>query len=153
MKDIRQEVEALYDFAINNPLNEYQIVDLFQIETELAQHIRELTGVETEGFMVSIDNYSILHTLLRHGNPAKEAKHGQIAVAKEDFVRLPEILSSPDIIRLEFKEKGKSVVKETLIFTKELEHCYFVLKEIRRVTKKGKINRLILQTMYIRRKT
>ena len=45
------------------------------------------------------------------------------------------------------------MIKETLIFTKETQHCYFVLKEIRRVTKKGKTNRLILQTMYIRKKT
>jgi len=47
----------------------------------------------------------------------------------------------------------KGMIKETLIFTKETQHCYFVLKEIRRVTKKGKTNRLILQTMYIRKKT
>ena len=102
--------------------------------------------------MVSVDNYSIFHTLARHGNPAKEAQHGQIAVTKADFTRLPQILVDPDSIRLDTRTLGKGVLKETLVFTKELEHGYFVMKEIRRVTKKGKSNRLILQTMYIRRK-
>jgi hypothetical protein len=43
--------------------------------------------------------------------------------------------------------------KEVLIFEKELDGCCFVLKELRRVTKKGKQNRLMLQTFYIKKKT
>jgi len=56
---------------------------MFHIGAELAQKILEETGIDVKGFVVSIDNYSILHTLLRHGNPAKEAVHAQIAVTKE----------------------------------------------------------------------
>jgi len=124
---------------------------MFQIGSELVHHIFEATGVDTDGFMVSIDNYSILHTLQRHGNPVKEAKHGQIAVTKSDFTKLPEILSSPDSVRLDVIIRKNGVQRDTLIFTKSFEHRYFVLKEIRSVIKKGKVNRLILQTMYIRR--
>jgi hypothetical protein len=152
-EDLQIQIEALYEFALNNSHNEYQVVDMFIIEPALAQRILEETGVDVAGFVVSIDNYSILHTLLRHGNPVKEALHGQIAVTKADFMQIPDILSSPDKIMFDVKKQGKEMVKETLVFTKEVEHCYFVLKEIRRVIKKGKINRLILQTMYIRKKT
>ena len=151
MENIQQQIEALYDFTLDNPQNEYQVVDMFQVETELARQIFEATGIDTEGFMVSIDNYGIQHTLQRHGNPVKEAKHGQIAVTKSDFAKLPKILSSPDSIRLDSRTRREGVTKETLIFTKEMEQCYFVIKEIRRVVKKGKTSRLILQTMYIYR--
>lgn len=153
MEDIKSRIESLYEFALYNPTNEQRIIDIFQIEEALAVQIQESTGLELRGFFVSIDNYGIVHTLLRHGNPAKEAKHGQIAVTKADFVALVEVISAPDTIQLEAKTYGKGVIKETLIFKKEFEHYYIVVKEIRRVFKKGKINRLILQSMYIRKKT
>jgi hypothetical protein len=150
MDDAHQQIEDLYDFALENLENEYRVVDIFQIGAELARQIFEATGVDIEGFMVSIDNYSILHTLQRHGNPVKEAKHGQIAVTKSDFTKLPEILSAPDSVRLDIIIRKNGVQRDTLIFSKVFEHRYFVLKEIRSVSKKGKTNRLILQTMYIR---
>ncbi|MCC7246106.1 MAG: hypothetical protein IT269_10525 [Saprospiraceae bacterium] len=152
-EDIRLQISALYEFALNNPRNEYQVIDMFMIDTALSQKILEKTGIDVDGFWVSIDNYSIVHTLFRHGNPAKEALHGQVAVTKADFLAIPDIILSMDNIVLDVKKQGKSMIKETLIFTKETDNCHYVLKEIRRVTKKGKINRLILQTMYIRRKT
>lgn len=153
MTDISLQIEALYHFALNNPRNEYRVVDTIMIEAPLSEHIFRETGVDLHGFWIAIDNYSIVHTLLRHGNPAKESKHGQIAVAKSDFVRLPEILTAPDSIRLDSRILGNGVVKETLIFTKSYENYYVVAKEIRRVSKKGKVNRLILQTMFIRKRT
>ncbi len=152
MMDIKSQIEALYDFALDNPQNEYKIIDIFRIEADFALKIQAATGIEVNGFIVSIDNYSIIHTLLRHGNPAKEAKHGQIAITKSDFIRLVDLLNAPDTIRLDIKTYKNGVVKETLIFSKEYEHYYVVAKEIRRVSKKGKTNRLILQTMYIRKK-
>ena len=151
MSEIREQIEALYDFALDNPANEYRVVDIMPIEKSLSEHIFLETGVDLRDFRFSIDNYSIVHTLLRHGNPAKESKHGQIAVVKADFTRLPEILTSPDSIRLDFRTYGNSIIKESLIFYKSYEHHYVVAKEIRRVLKKGKVNRLILQTMFIRK--
>lgn len=151
MSDIRQQIEALFDFALNNPLNEYRVVDIMPIEPLLWESILHKTGVDLRDFWFSIDNYSIVHTLLRHGNPAKESKHGQIAVTKDDFTLLPEILTSPDSIRLDIRTYGNSIKKESLIFYKSYEHHYVVAKEIRRVFKKGKVSRLILQTMFIRK--
>ena len=152
MKDIISQIEALYEFALNNPLNEYQIVDIFQIEAELSLQIQSATGVNVEGYWVSIDNYSIVHIILRHGNPVKEARHGQIAITKSDFIKLVDLLRTPDMIRLDTKIYRNGVIKETLIFSKEYDNYYVVAKEVRRVSKRGKSNRLILQTMYIRKK-
>lgn len=151
MSEVLQQIEALYDFALDNPTNAYKVVDIMPIDSLFAEYIFQETGVDLQGFWFSIDNYSIVHTLLRHGNPVKESKHGQIAVTKADFLQLPEILTSPDSIRLDFRLHGNAVVKESLIFYKSYEHHYIVAKEIRRVSKRGKKNRLVLQTMFIRK--
>lgn len=152
MDELKRKIEELYEFALNNPKNSYQIVDLMEISAELAEKILTATGVDVSNFTLSIDNYGILHTLERHGNPVREKARGQLAVTKMDFTRLLDIVSEYDAIRFDKRAYQNGVVKETFVFTKELENSYFVAKEIRRVTKKGKRNRLILQTMYIQKK-
>jgi hypothetical protein len=152
MDELKRKIEDLYDFALNNPENSYQIVDLAEVSADLAEKILTTTGVDVSGFTLSIDNYGILHTLERHGNPVREKSRGQVAVTKGDFTRLLDIISDYDTIRFDKRMYQNGVVKETFVFTKELENSYFVAKEIRRVTKKGKRNRLILQTMYIQKK-
>jgi hypothetical protein len=152
MDKLKRKIEELYDFALNNSENGYQIVDLMDVSADLAEKILTETGVDVAGFILSIDNYGILHTLERHGNPVREKSRGQVAVTKADFPRLLEIINEYDSIRFDRRTYQKGVVKESLVFTKELENSYFVAKEIRRVTKKGKRNRLILQTMYIQKK-
>ena len=47
--------------------------------------ILQSTGYMVEGFVISIDNYSIQHTLKRHGDELLKAAHGQKAVMVDDF--------------------------------------------------------------------
>jgi hypothetical protein len=152
MDELKRKIEELYEFALNNRANSYQVVDLMEISADLAEKILLTTAVDVSGFTLSIDNYGILHTLERHGNPVREKARGQIAVTKADFTRLLDIINEFDSIRFDKRTHQNGVVKESFIFTKELENSYFVAKEIRHVTKKGKRNRLILQTMYIQKK-
>jgi hypothetical protein len=153
MKELHKLIEELYDFTLKDLNNTYKIVDLWKIDTKLAQKIFEATGVDVEGFSVAIDNYGISHTILNHGNPLKEALRGQIAVTKSDFTKIIDVLHEADKIRLDIKSFKNNVTKETLVFVKEFDDRYFVAKEIRRVTKKGKHNRLVLQTLYILKKS
>jgi phage-Barnase-EndoU-ColicinE5/D-RelE like nuclease3 len=152
MEEVHKLIEELYDFTLTDLNNTYKIVDLWNIETGLAQKIFKETGVDVEGFSVAIDNYGISHTMLNHGNPLKEALRGQIAVSKSDFNKIIDVLQQADSIRLDIKTFKNNVTKETLVFVKEFDDRYFVAKEIRRVTKKGKRNRLVLQTLYILKK-
>ena len=152
MDELKRKIEELYDFALNNPENSYQIVDLIDVSADLAEKIMTATGVDVSGFTLSIDNYGILHTLERHGNPVREKARGQLAVTKADFTHLLDIVNDYDSVRFDKRAYQNGVFKETFVFMKELENSYFVAKEIRRVTKKGKRNRLILQTMYIQKK-
>ncbi len=153
MSKLEQLIEELYEFTLTNLNNTYKIIDLWEIDAALSQRIISETGTEVEGFSIAIDSYSISHTLLKHGNPLKEALRGQIAVTKSDFVKIIEVIREADSIRLDTKTFKNDVKKETLVFTKEFEDRYVVAKEIRRVTKKGKKNRLVLQTLYILKKT
>lgn len=153
MSKLEQLIDELYEFTLTDLNNTYQIIDLWKIDAVLSQKIISETGINVEGFSIAIDNYSITHTLLKHGNPIKEALRGQIAVTKLDFIKIVEVIREADSIRLDVKTFKNNIKKETLVFTKEFEDRYVVAKEIRRVTKKGKKNRLVLQTIYILKKT
>jgi len=145
MKNITTEIDKLYEFALSLN-NEHILIDICPIDAKTAQKIAKETGNDYTGYFISIDNYSIKHTLEKHGNPIKEAKRGQIHITKEDFLLLPEIILNFDTVK--YEKKG---TKESLLFEKKIKESYFVVKEIRTVRKKSKKNRIILQTMYKRK--
>lgn len=149
MEELKRKIEELYDFALNNPDNELKIVKITRIEKELAETIRLKTGIDLSDFVVAIDNYGIKHTIERHGNTQKEARLGQVAIVKSDFILIEKIVREADSIKYDPRQKtSKSVVVETFIFEKEIDDIYYVVKDIRRIKKQGKQNTLIFQTMY-----
>ena len=145
---IEEQIEALYDLAVNNLANEYKRIDIGVINQELGVLISRLTNVDVTDYVLTIDSYSIIHTLERHGNPIKEAKRGQIGIQKHHFIEILEVILAPDIVRYDVKNNRAS-----LIFEKDKGDRYFVVKEIRQVVKSRKKNRLVLQSFYIRKKT
>jgi hypothetical protein len=142
-------IEELFVLTSNNKTNEHIILDLEIINDELVDKIRNEIGIDFTGFVISIDNYSIKHTLHRHSDEKTEKSLGQVAIVKEDFDLLQLIVNEADRIIYDPRRKSeKSPIIETLVFEKKINDFYYVLKEVRRVSKKGKINRLVLQTMY-----
>ena len=49
-------------------------------------------------YVHSVENTAILHNQKKHGNPATEAKRGQIAIIEEDYLLIPDILENYDNI-------------------------------------------------------
>jgi hypothetical protein len=142
----------LYELSFEDN-NAYHFVDIELVSSELAQRILQITGIDVENFVITMDNYGIKHTIKRHGDDSKETQQGQIGVEAKDFELIPQIINHADEIHYSTRQKSKnSPIVETLIFEKEIDAFYYVLKEIRRVSKKGKTNRLIFQTMYITKK-
>jgi predicted transcriptional regulator len=90
----------------------------------------------------------IIHTLEHHGNPLSEARRGQIAIEKEDFVKYIDVFLNPDEIHLSGRTKHTNL--PLLQFIKVLEDKKFVIKEVRTVVsaKKQKVSRLVFHTMY-----
>ena len=85
-------------------------------------------------------------------NPKIEAQRGQIALEMNHFLQAIQVITSSDAVHYDFRgQHGQPNLKETLIFQKTIDYQYVVALEIRRVTKKGKICRLLFQTMYIRK--
>ncbi|MDZ7878858.1 MAG: hypothetical protein U5L45_14350 [Saprospiraceae bacterium] len=149
MNELETTIEDLYDFALNNPENKLKIVEITRIERNLAEIIWSKTGIDLTDFIIAIDNYGIKHTIERHSNAKKEEQLGQVAISKNDFTLIEKIVREADEIRYDPRQKtSKSVVIETFIFEKEIDEIYYVVKDVRRVKKRGKKNTLVFQTMY-----
>ena len=146
-------IEDLYELAVNNLTNEHIMLDLGIIDDKLATKIFAETGIDLTGFVISIDNYGIRHAIERHGDEKKEAKQGQVAIQKPAFDLLYLVLNEADSITYDPRQRNsKSPMVETLIFEKQIGNYHYVFKEVRRVQKKGKSNRLVFQTMFITKK-
>jgi hypothetical protein len=145
---LRKEISDLYDECLENLEQFHKKIDLFQISETLANTIKEKTDIDLENYWICIDNYGIIHTLENHGNPISEAKRGQIAVEKDDFLKMIEVCLNPDTVKC--IGNTKHTKKPLLQFEKIIENKLFVIKEVRIVTstKKNKVNRLVFHTMY-----
>ena len=144
---IEEKIDELYEFTLNNVDNQYKRLDIGVVDKDLASLIQNLTEIDVTNYVITIDSYSIIHTLERHGNPIKEAKRGQIGIEKHHFREVLDVILNPDNVRYETKHN-----KVSLIFEKDKGDKYYVVKEIRQVVKSRKTNRLVLQTFYIRKK-
>ena len=145
---IEEQIEALFELTINNIENEYRRLDVGVVSQELGLFIKSMTNIDVTDYVITFDTYSITHTMERHGNPIKEAKIGQIAIQKHHFTEILDVIMHPDSVRYEVRNNRAS-----LIFEKERDDKYFIVKEIRQIQKSRKKNRLVLQTFYIRKKT
>ena len=111
MDNVKKKILDLFDFALNNPDNKKQIIDIFIINELLAKKIEKSTQLFVEKYHFSIDNYSILHTLNKHGNEITEQERGQIAVIKNDFTLIQDIIENSNSIELsEKKFQSKNVI-------------------------------------------
>lgn len=61
-----------------------------------AAAVARAAGFPVTGFTVVIENGTARHTLRHHGNPATEAKRGQLAVTEDDLARAPQLLCEFD---------------------------------------------------------
>ena len=148
LEKTKTDIFALYDECLETKIPFHRKLDLFIVPVDIVERVLLATGIDLNEHWVCIDNYGILHTLEHHGNPLSEARRGQIAVDREDFVRFLDVFLNPDAIEL------AGVTKQTKLpliqFVKTIENRVFVLKEVRTVTstRKKKVSRLVFHTMY-----
>lgn len=64
-----------------------------------AAHVREQTGVDIAGYKRVAESSDIRHVINSHGDPAKEAARGQIAVTKAGMREIPNIIENAHTIR------------------------------------------------------
>ena len=147
-EQIKADILALYDECLEISTPFHRKLDLFIVPDGLIVRVMQATGIDLTGHWVCIDNYGILHTLEQHGNLLSEARRGQIAVDREDFVLFLDVFLNPDEIKMVGKTKQTNL--PLLQFVKTIENKTFVVKEVRSITssRKKKLSRLVFHTMY-----
>jgi len=93
-KSIKSLVEHTLS-AISNEQIKYSMGNVSKI---VAETVKETTGLNVDGYECIIDNFAIKHTILQHGNAAKEEKRGQVAVTLDYFEKIPMVIKNPDRI-------------------------------------------------------
>ena len=109
-------------------------VDLGPVSPELSARIAEAyraagrDPISLEGFSFRVDAGGVRHAKNRHGDPAKEAARGQIAVTDEDFELIPQIIDNPDDVKFGgVTRKGLDAV----IFEKTIGDKLFFAVQVR----------------------
>ena len=142
------EIDQLYDACISNTNPFHLKIDICIAPDYLVKQVFEMTDLDISNHWITIDNFGIIHTIQQHSNPITESKRGQIAIEKNDFFDLIEVVLFPDVIKRIGQTNRTNL--PLLQFEKTIQSKKIVVKEIRTVTslKKKKVSRLVFHTMY-----
>lgn len=148
IEKIKIEIYALYEECLSAKTPFHRKIDLFLVPGATIELVLKATGIDLSEHWVCIDNYGIIHTLEHHSNLISEAKRGQIAVEKEDFIRFLDVFFYPDEVKLVGETKRTNL--PLIQFEKTIDDKTIIVKEVRTVTstKKKKVSRLVFHTMY-----
>lgn len=130
------EIGALHDMVRDNqvPAGEKRAVRFAAVSDQEAEQIKAATGLDVAGYKHTIDSFAIRHTYQKHGNAKLEALRGQLPVTREDILRIPEIVASPD----EITSLGKDALKNELIrYRKAFNGTTYYVEEVR--NKRGEL--------------
>lgn len=131
-KEIGELHDAVRDGDI--PANLKRSVRFAVVSDEVAARIKQATGLDVAGYKHAIDSFAIRHAYEKHGDAKREAKRGQEAIGKDDILRIPDIVSSPDDVRA----VGESSAGVTLIqYAKSYDSTTYYVEEVR--TKRGEL--------------
>jgi len=102
-------------------------------------------GYDLDGYTHIIDGSAIRHTLNSHGNAKTEAQRGQIAVTERDFESIPEIISDPDYLILNTKNR---LGRDQIGYAKKMpDGSVLYVEEVRAGKKRGGAKELAAVTM------
>jgi phage-Barnase-EndoU-ColicinE5/D-RelE like nuclease3 len=90
--------------------------------------IIEESGIDIEGYSISIDAYGIKHVLQGHGDKKRENSRGQQAVTEEDFGLLNQIINCPDNVFFDGTDKFG---RDCFQFQVQKGHKYVIIMEVR----------------------
>lgn len=98
------------------------------VDDEEAKQLKGATGLNLKGYFRVVDSMSMRHSLNRHGkdNPKD---FGQIPITLEDFAKIPEIVSTPDSVRLDNETTGTG--SPVIIYEKRFNGTTIVVEEVR----------------------
>ena len=106
---IQEKITRLFDVAkILKTTHVKQIIGNIT-----ARQIKDITsaGIEiSEKYKHTIDIYAIIHSMKKHGAKQTEEPRGQIAITREDFEKIPDILDNYDRIAVGKNKRNQDVI-------------------------------------------
>lgn len=124
----KADLSEIFQVATSRTDGNRSFANISHISGSMAQKVEQETGVDVSGWVHGIDEAAIRHILRKHGDSAKEAKRGQIAVTQQDIENLGNILNSPDTVKYGgINDRGNEVVE----LEKEIGDKVFVIHEMR----------------------
>lgn len=91
-----------------------------KIKSDVAERIKSLTSYEVEGYNCALYSDNIRKIYKDHGNETTEKLRGQRAIKDDDFFKIPEVISGPELIEcagtynknlvVHFKKNGITIV-------------------------------------------
>lgn len=123
------QLDEFINEALDN-INLNQKIYFGKIPEVTSQRIFKEAGVDVSGYNISLKKYEIRKILLNsHGDFQKEDLRGQAPITPADIKLIPQIISSPDDIRLSEKEyEGKPALE----FEKEIDNKKYVVAYVSR---------------------
>ncbi len=93
-----------------------------------AQKVLSETGIDISGYNAILPSDNVRHIAKNHGDVLAETARGQIAVTPRDIAMIPEILSSPDQVRV--SPNADSRGRKILIFEKQIGDMYVTMQAV-----------------------
>lgn len=109
--------------------NEQRKLPLWAVDQEEAQRLFAATGLDLRGYTHVLENYALKHIVKEHGNAATEASRGQTGITPDDLALIPEILRSPDSVRLSTTSTGIGL--PAIIYEKKIGGKVTFVEEVR----------------------
>jgi valyl-tRNA synthetase len=141
---MNDDLADLIKYAFEDTSNQLKTIELHILEPQEMVLFESLLSDIKKVFRRTIDNYAIIHTHNQHGQESREQSRGQIAITKEDYLLIPNIVKSPDAIHLGEKS---NIGTDLIQYEKEIDGiCYFYVEEVRKKRKS-----LAMKTLYKRK--
>jgi len=138
-----KSIKVLLDLTLSATRNEHIKFSFGNVSKQVAETVKEITGLDIDGYECIIDNFAIKHTILQHGNAAKEEKRNQVAVTLNYLEKIPLIIQNPDYIT----DGGISKIgRRIIIYAKRINGVIIYVEEVR-----TKHKELAMLTMYIKK--
>jgi valyl-tRNA synthetase len=140
---MKKEIQELVEFATTDKSSKNKVLNFGKLDIGEIQLLKLKTNLDFTGYSRIIDKSGINHAIKQHGNEIKEKARGQVAINKNDFVLIPDIVKSENVIYA-----GKSKIgMDCILYEAYFEDIIFYVEEVRTGRKQ-----LCLQTMYKRKK-
>jgi hypothetical protein len=113
--ELQVKLGYMYDM-IDKGILTREVIDNLRISNDVAQRVKNAMKIDVRGWTYTIDADFFRHALGGHGL-GYEWRTDQVAISKEDFQQVPEIMRNPDKIQKGKTEDGK----DGIIFVKHVD--------------------------------